>query len=145
MCTFPNDVPPEYFAPLELTGARVDRMQRPELMMGTVEFLVPKEYWNKEPVGLQWLFLIDVSQESVNRGFLKGVCAGIMNALYGDGDELPEDTEGEPSRKIPDGAKVGIVTFDREVQFYNLSVCHRSSSPEFIPAYSASRNSTKRR
>lgn len=123
MCTFPNDVPPEYFAPLEPTGSRVDRMQRPELMMGTVEFLVPKEYWNKEPVGLQWLFLIDASQDSVNRGFLKGVCNGILNALYGDEDEPAEQPEGETtSRKIPEGAKIGIVTFDREVQFYNLSV-----------------------
>lgn len=124
MCTFPNDVPPEYFAPLEMTGARVDRLHRPELMMGTVEFLVPKEYWNKEPVGLQWLFLIDVSQESVNRGFLKGVCNGIIDALYGADDETPENSEDEAApRKIPEGAKVGIVTFDREVHFYNLSVC----------------------
>ena len=146
MCTFPNDVPPEYFAPLEPTGARVDRLQRPELMMGTVEFLVPKEYWNKEPVGLQWLFLIDVSQESVNRGFLKGVCAGIMNALYGDGDESSEEPEGETAwRKIPEGAKIGIVTFDREVQFYNLSVCPHSPTTKFKPAYSSRHNSTKPR
>ncbi|KAJ5209097.1 hypothetical protein N7449_003476 [Penicillium cf. viridicatum] len=121
MCTFPNDTPPEYFAPLDPSGARVDRMQRPELLMGTVEFTVPKEYWNKEPVGLQTLFLIDVSRESVHRGFLKGVCAGIKDALYGD-DEPSEGAEGdESSRKLPAGAKVGIVTYDKEVHFYNLS------------------------
>ncbi|RAK99854.1 Sec23/Sec24 family protein [Aspergillus ibericus CBS 121593] len=119
MCTFPNDVPAEYFAPLDPSGSRIDRMQRPELMMGTVEFLVPKDYWNKEPVGLQWLFLIDVSQESVNKGFLKGVCKGIMEALY---SEEPSETEGEaPARRIPEGAKIGIVTYDKEVHFYNLS------------------------
>ncbi|KAJ6083399.1 hypothetical protein N7467_007534 [Penicillium canescens] len=121
MCTFPNDTPPEYFAPLDPSGARVDRMQRPELMMGTVEFTVPKEYWNKEPVGLQTLFLIDVSRESVHRGFLKSVCQGIQDALYGDGSE-PSGTEGDEStRKLPAGAKVGIVTYDREVHFYNLT------------------------
>ncbi|PLB40845.1 Sec23/Sec24 family protein [Aspergillus candidus] len=119
MCTFPNDVPMEYFAPLDPSGTRVDRMQRPELMMGTVEFTVPREYWNKEPVGLQTLFLIDVSQESVNRGFLKGVCKGILNALY---DTAGATEEGEAAgRRIPEGAKIGIVTYDREVQFYNLS------------------------
>ncbi|PLB53067.1 Sec23/Sec24 family protein [Aspergillus steynii IBT 23096] len=117
MCTFPNDVPPEYFAPVDPSGSRVDRMQRPELMMGTVEFVVPKEYWNKEPVGLQLLFMIDVSQESINRGFLKGVCRGILNALY----DTENTEEGESPRRIPEGAKIGIVTFDREVQFYNLS------------------------
>lgn len=118
MCTFPNDVPPEYFAPVDPSGTRIDRMQRPELMMGTVEFVVPKEYWNKEPVGLQLLFMIDVSQESIKRGFLKGVCNGIMNALY----DTENTEEGESPRRIPEGAKIGIVTFDREVHFYNLSV-----------------------
>lgn len=124
MCTFPNDVPPEYFSPTDPSGVRVDRLQRPELMMGTVEFLVPKEYWNKEPVGLQLLFLIDASQDAVNRGFLKGVCRGILEALYGDENEEP--SEEEDSRRIPEGSTIGIVTFDREVQFYNLSVCHLS-------------------
>lgn len=124
MCTFPNDTPIEYFAPLDPSGARVDRMQRPELMMGTVEFLVPKEYWNKEPVGLQTLFLIDVSRESVHRGFLKGVCEGIAEALYGPDGEA-DGTEGDESkaRKVPAGSKIGIVTFDKEVHFYNLTVC----------------------
>ncbi|KAJ6187879.1 hypothetical protein N7519_002787 [Penicillium mononematosum] len=112
----------EYFAPLDPSGARVDRMQRPELLMGTVEFTVPKEYWNKEPVGLQTLFLIDVSRESVHRGFLKGVCAGIKDALYGDDDRASEGTEDDgSSRKLPVGAKVGIVTYDKEVHFYNLA------------------------
>ena len=132
MCTFPNDTPTEYYAPLEPNGARVDRMQRPELMMGTVEFLVPKEYWNKEPVGLQTLFLIDVSRESVHRGFLKGVCEGIAEALYGE-DGAADGTEGDEStsRRIPAGSKIGIVTFDREVQFYNLTVRepHSLSAP----------------
>ncbi|KAL3462974.1 hypothetical protein BJX64DRAFT_131380 [Aspergillus heterothallicus] len=120
MCTFPNDVAPEYFAPVDVSGSRIDRMQRPELMMGTVEFLVPKDYWNKEPVGLRWLFLIDVSQESVNKGFLKGVCKGILKALYE--EDSSDNSEGtESARRIPEGSKVGIVTYDREVQFYNLS------------------------
>ena len=122
MCTFPNDTSPEYFAPLNPNGARVDRQQRPELMMGTVEFLVPKEYWNKEPVGLQTLFLIDVSRESIHRGFLKAACAGILEALYGE-DGAADGTEAEGARKLPVGSKVGIVTFDREVHFYNLTVC----------------------
>lgn len=124
MCTFPNEVPPEYYAPVDPSGVRVDRMQRPELMMGTVEFLVPKEYWVKEPVGLRWLFLVDVSQESINRGLLAGVCDGIMNALYGDDEEDAAETEGDNTtgRKIPEGSTVGIVTFDKEVHFYNLSV-----------------------
>lgn len=137
MCTFPNDVPMEYFAPLDPSGTRVDRMQRPELMMGTVEFTVPREYWNKEPVGLQMLFLIDVSQESVNRGFLKGVCKGILDALY-DASEATEEGEAA-GRRIPEGAKIGIVTYDREVQFYNLSVSSCVRGRKMIPGQGAGR------
>jgi protein transport protein SEC24 len=125
MCNFPNDVPPEYFAPTDPSGIRVDRMQRPELMMGTVEYLVPKEYWVKEPVGLRWLFLIDVTQEAVNRNFISAVCEGIMDALYGSQDDPTNGVEdGEDAtvgRKLPAESKIGIITFDKEVHFYNLS------------------------
>ena len=122
MCTFPNDVGPEYFAPTDPSGVRVDRLQRPELTLGTVEFMVPKEYWAKEPVGLRWLFLIDVSAEAVNRGFLDGFCEGIISALYGSSStEKQENQQDGPSaRKLSPGAKVGIVTFDKEIHFYNL-------------------------
>ena len=122
MCTYPNDVPPEYFCATTPQGARIDREQRPELMRGTVEFLVPKEYWSKEPVGLRWLFLIDVCQESFNKGFLEAFCEGIMAALYGVEDPNSNGAGGEIKRKIPPGAKVGFVTFDRDIHFYNISV-----------------------
>ncbi|EFQ97535.1 transporter sec-24 [Nannizzia gypsea CBS 118893] len=125
MCTFPNEVAPEYYAPLDPSGVRVDRIHRPELMQGTVEFLVPKEYWSREPVGLRWLFLLDVSQEAISRGFLEACCDGLLSALYGaDRDEEPETTEdgeSKPFRKLPEGSKIGIITFDKEVHFYNLS------------------------
>ena len=136
MCAFPSEVPPDYFAPTDLSGVRVDRDQRPELRVGTVEFMVPKEYWAKEPVPLRHLFVIDVSQEAVNRGFLEAVCDGIRGALYGDGEgEAEEDGEanGEAAaqkRAIPPGAKVGFVTFDKDVHFYN---CHVSVLPLFEP------------
>jgi protein transport protein SEC24 len=127
MCTFPNDVAPEYFAPTDPSGIRVDRAQRPELTQGTVEFLVPKEYWAKEPIGLRWLFLIDVTAEAVNKGFLDGFCEGILNALYANADNADDEHEAEGEqnviqrRTLPHGSKVGIVTFDKEIHFYNLS------------------------
>lgn len=123
MCTFPNDVPAEYFSPTDPSGVRVDRLQRPELMLGTVEFMVPKEYWAKEPVGLRWLFLIDVGMEATNKGFLDGFCEGIMNALYGNSDSTDNQDEanGATPRRLPPGSKVGIVTYDKHMHFYNLS------------------------
>ncbi|KAI4200548.1 MAG: hypothetical protein LQ346_002347 [Caloplaca aetnensis] len=126
MCTFPNDVSPEYFAPTDPSGIRVDRAQRPELTAGTVEFMVPKEYWAKEPVGLYWLFLIDVGQEAIQRGFLQAFCQGVLLALYGDAQEDEDDGEQngqspEIPRTIPVGSKVGFVTFDRSMYFFNCN------------------------
>ena len=127
LCGHPNEVGPDYFAPTDHTGVRVDRQQRPELVSGTCEFLVPKEYWSKEPVPQRYLFLIDVSAESCNRGFVQGVCDGILAALYG--DDLPEENESDESKdeadpkpsKVPPRAKVGFVTYDRDIHFYNVN------------------------
>lgn len=121
LCSYPNDTPPEYFCATSPSGARVDRDSRPELTRGTVEFVVPKEYWTREPVGLRWLFLIDVTQESYNKGFVEAFCEGILAALYG-GEEQEKDENGEPRRKIPEGAKVGFVTYDKDIHFYNVNV-----------------------
>lgn len=124
MCTFANDVPEEYFAPTDPSGVRVDRFQRPELMLGTVDFAAPKEYWTKPPVPLRWLFLIDVSSEAIAKGFLNGVCKGILTALYPEDAALENDDStphGAVSTNLPVGACVGIATFDKEVHFYNLS------------------------
>lgn len=63
----------------------------------------------------------------MKKRFLQGVCKGILKALYGSEDETAETAEGEASaRKLPEGSKIGIVTFDKEVHFYNLSVCFSS-------------------
>lgn len=121
LCTHPNDTPPEYFCATSPQGVRVDRDQRPELHRGTVEFVVPKEYWTREPIGMRWLFLIDATQESYNKGFLESFCDGILAALYG-GEDAEKDDNGEPKRRIPEGAKVGFVTYDKDIHFYNIHV-----------------------
>lgn len=122
LCTYPNETPSEYFAATTPAGVRVDRDQRPELTRGTVEFVVPKEYWTKEPVGLRWLFLIDVTQESYNRGFVEAFCEGILASLYGGEDTDDKDETGAPRRSLPAGAKVGFVSYDQDIHFYNVSV-----------------------
>ncbi|PHH62067.1 hypothetical protein CDD81_7623 [Ophiocordyceps australis] len=119
LCTHPNDTPSEYFCATSPQGVRMDRDQRPELHRGTVEFVVPKEYWTREPTGLHWLFAIDVTQESFNKGFMETFCDGILAALYGGQDE-GKDGDDECNRRIPPGAKVGFVTYDKDIHFYNI-------------------------
>ena len=86
---------------------------------------MPKEYWAKEPVGLRWLFVLDVSQDAIDKGFLHVICEGILEAIYGDPEALEKDEEYDPesAKPLPLGSKVGFVTFDKAVQFYN---CHVS-------------------
>ncbi|KAK3674511.1 COPII coat Sec23p-Sfb3p heterodimer component [Recurvomyces mirabilis] len=123
LCAHPNEVAPEYFAPTDPQGVRVDRAERPELQLGTCEFLVPKEYWSKEPVPMRYLFLLDVSAEAYNRGFLQGVCDGVLAAIFGDEEDAATkgvDPDVRPS-KVPADARVGFMTFDREVHFYDVS------------------------
>lgn len=133
LCTYPNDTPPEYFYATTPQGVRGDRDQRPELMRGTVEFTVPKEYWTREPTGLNWLFVIDVTQEAFNKGFLEAFCEGILSALYA--SEGGDDTEdsGEPKRQIPPGAKVGFVTYDKDVHFYNCNPALEQAQMMIMP------------
>jgi len=45
LCGSPTEVRPDYFCNLDVSGRRVDFEQRPELSHGTVDFVVPKEYW----------------------------------------------------------------------------------------------------
>jgi protein transport protein SEC24 len=133
LCTHPNDTPSEYFCATSPQGVRVDRDQRPELTRGTVEFVVPKEYWTKEPVGLRWLFLIDVTQESFNKGFLEAFCEGILSALYGGEDQEAKDEGEESARSIPKGAKVGFVTFDKDIHFYNVNASLEQAQMMIMP------------
>lgn len=122
LCTYPNDTPPEYFCATSPQGIRVDRDQRPELCRGTVEFTVPKEYWTKEPVGLRWLFVIDVTQEAFNKGYVEAFCDGILATLYGAEENEEKDENGDIKRRIPPNSRVGFITYDKDVHFYNCSV-----------------------
>ncbi|CAJ2509061.1 Uu.00g140870.m01.CDS01 [Anthostomella pinea] len=133
LCTYPNDTPSEYFCATTPQGVRVDRDQRPELMKGTVEFMVPKEYWTKEPTGLNWLFVIDVTQESFNKGFLEAFCEGILAALYAPDETDQMEENGEPKRRIPSGARVGFVTYDKDIHFYNCNSALEQAQMMIMP------------
>jgi len=101
-----------YFSPLDPSARRIDLDRRPELKYGTVDFVVPKEYWTKDyaPKPIHWLIAIDVTSDSVKKGIPEAAADAIRGALYGEQGGLPE------------GAKVAIITFDRSLHFYNLNV-----------------------
>lgn len=44
LCHHVTEVPPTYFSNLDHTGQRLDKLQRPELYLGSYEFLATEEY-----------------------------------------------------------------------------------------------------
>lgn len=126
----------EYFCNLDANFLRLDHLQRPELNKGTVDFAVPEEYWaprpppsirplytfmlpesstsRRKPVPMDYVFVVDVSQEAVRSGFLQVACSVLLEALYGRDDTvLP---------CFPPSSRIAILAYDRTLQFYNLSV-----------------------
>lgn len=112
LCLASTKVRESYFSPLDPAGRRVDFDRRPELKFGTVDFVVPQEYWPKDrqPKPIHWIIAVDVSSDAVKKGIPEAAADAIRKALYGEKGGLPQ------------GAKIAIVTFDRSVHFYNLNV-----------------------
>ncbi|KAG0253224.1 COPII coat Sec23p-Sfb3p heterodimer component [Mortierella polycephala] len=123
MCLFENEVESGYFCNLDMNGRRCDLDQRPELRNGTIEFAVPKAYWNKTPAPAAYVFAIDVSWNSVQSGMLQQCVTGIKEAIW--------DANGV-SRLAP-GVQIGILTYDKNVHFYNLSPTLEQAQMMVVP------------
>ena len=106
MCSYSNEVPNDYFAPLDQDGKRTDAASRPELHRGSVEFVAPAEYMVRPPMPPVYLFLLETTPAAANSGALAAAVMGIKRSI----NSMP--SEGR--------TKVGIVTFDSAVQFYAL-------------------------
>ncbi|KAH7662696.1 vWA-like protein [Dioscorea alata] len=106
LCSLLNDVPGEYFCPLDANGRRCDVDQRPELSRGSVEFAAPAEYMRRPPIPPIYFFLIDVSLTAVQNGFLETIATTIKSCL----DGFP----GSPRTLI------AFLTFDSRLHFYSL-------------------------
>lgn len=110
VCAHSNDVPDWYFSNIDMSGRRVDINDRPELRYGSVEFDVPKDYYSaRTPAPLSYVFALDVSIQAVQSGMLQAVCEALKSALY--------DANGDSKF----GNRIGIITFDKGVHFYNLT------------------------
>ncbi|CAF3809866.1 unnamed protein product [Rotaria magnacalcarata] len=113
-CEAATDVPPEYFNHLDHSGRRMDWYQRPELCLGSYEVLATKQYCKDEkwPEPPAFIFMIDVSYNSVRSGLVEYICHILKNELL---NYLPKDKDAETSN-----VRVGFVTFDKQIHFYNI-------------------------
>ncbi|XP_016113419.1 protein transport protein Sec24A-like [Sinocyclocheilus grahami] len=105
LCHRVNDVPEEFmYNPVSrLYGAP---HKRPEVQNATIEFIAPSEYMLRPPQPAAYLFVLDVSHNAVETGYLDVVCQTLLESL----DSLPGDTR----------TKIGFITFDSNIHFYNL-------------------------
>ena len=109
VCALANEVPVEYYAPLDAEGKRMDAPgARPELSQGSVEYVAPAEYMVRAPMPPSYLFVIDVSPQSCASGAVAAVARGIRACL----DDLPGASDSR--------AQVGVITFDSALHFYSL-------------------------
>lgn len=112
-CSCVNDVPHQYFQHLDHTGKRVDAYDRPELSLGSYEFLATVDYCknNKFPSAPAFIFMIDVSYNAVRSGLVRLLCEELKSLL----DFLPRDGGAEES-----AIRVGFVTYNKVLHFYNV-------------------------
>ena len=94
--------------PLAADGRRHDFQQRPELAAASVEFIAPADYTVRAPMPPCYFFVIDVSQSAISSGALKSICEAIRGSL----DALAAGNS---------ATKVGFLTYDSAVHFYNLN------------------------
>ncbi|CAF3349507.1 unnamed protein product [Rotaria sp. Silwood1] len=113
-CEAATDVATEYFNHLDHSGRRVDWYQRPELCLGSYEILATQQYCKDEkwPEPPAFLFMIDVSYNSVRSGLVEYICHILKTELL---DYLPKDKNAETST-----VRVGFATFDKQIHFYNI-------------------------
>ncbi|CAM4711389.1 hypothetical protein PO909_012523 [Leuciscus waleckii] len=112
-CSCVTEVPPHYFQHLDHTGKRVDCYDRPELSMGSYEFMATVDYCknNKIPQPPAFIFLIDVSYNAVKNGMVGIVCQELKTLL----DYLPRENP-----DVESNIRVGFVTYNKVLHFYNV-------------------------
>ncbi|XP_051821787.1 protein transport protein Sec24D isoform X1 [Antechinus flavipes] len=112
-CNCVNDVPPFYFQHLDHVGRRLDHYERPELSLGSYEFVATLDYCrnNKPPCPPAYIFMIDVSYSNVKNGLVRLICEELKTIL----ENLPKEEQEETS-----AIRVGFVTYNKVLHFFNV-------------------------
>jgi protein transport protein SEC24 len=116
MCFLLNDVPAAFDYDNK-TQQPADRWKRPELNYGCVEFVAPTEYMVRPPQAPSFVFVIDVSYSAIQSGMLATAARTILDSL----ERLPN---------AENRTRVGIITVDSALHFYNLSA--KLSEPQML-------------
>lgn len=72
-----------YFAHLDHTGRRTDISYRPELYLGSYEFVATKPYCKNglKPKDPAFIFMLDVSYNAIRNGLVELFCRNVVDLL----------------------------------------------------------------
>ncbi|XP_054998055.1 protein transport protein Sec24D isoform X1 [Sorex araneus] len=112
-CNCVNDVPPSYFQHLDHMGRRLDHYEKPELSLGSYEYVATLDYCrkNKAPSPPAFIFMIDVSYSNIKNGLVKLICEELKTVL----ERLPREEQEETS-----AIRVGFITYNKVLHFFNV-------------------------
>lgn len=100
-------VPHFYECPIDGYGNRRDLEDRPELRFGSVDFVATKDYMTRMPAPINYVILLDVSQSA----YVQNVTSSVLGSFK----QIIKDLA-----KSNLQSKFSIITFSRNVYFYNL-------------------------
>uniref|UniRef100_A0A2I3GMK9 SEC24 homolog D, COPII coat complex component n=1 Tax=Nomascus leucogenys TaxID=61853 RepID=A0A2I3GMK9_NOMLE len=112
-CNCVNDVPPFYFQHLDHIGRRLDHYEKPELSLGSYEYVATLDYCrkNKPPNPPAFIFMIDVSYSNIKNGLVKLICEELKTML----EKIPKEEQEETS-----AIRVGFITYNKVLHFFNV-------------------------
>uniref|UniRef100_A0A1I7YZF0 Protein transport protein SEC24 n=1 Tax=Steinernema glaseri TaxID=37863 RepID=A0A1I7YZF0_9BILA len=106
LCYRVNDLPTDFnWDPINKCFSEPTR--RPEIKHATVEFIAPSEYMLRPPQPALYMFVLDVSAQAVETGYLHAFSKKLRECL----DSLPGD----------DRLLIGFVAVDSAVHFYEFA------------------------
>ncbi|XP_046551665.1 protein transport protein Sec24A-like isoform X2 [Haliotis rubra] len=106
LCYRVNELPDEFsFDPVSKTYG--DPQRRPEVKSATIEFIAPSEYMLRPPQPAVYVFLLDVSFNAIETGYLQMFCQVLLDEL----DKIPGDTR----------TQIAFLAYDQYLYFFGLA------------------------
>ncbi|KAJ3448179.1 sec24-related protein [Anaeramoeba flamelloides] len=109
MCETLNALPLWYYSPLLTDGKREDLEKRSELNSGAYEFVAVNQFMNRNPVAPLYLFVLDVTRESIKSGRLVAIARQLRTILE-NGELFGQDL-----------ARIGFLTFDSTAHVWSFN------------------------
>ena len=121
-CKNRNITEKHYFYDINDNGERKDKNEKIELCNGSYEFIANKQYYKEHslPCKANFIFVIDICQNSINSGFLNSILESlkysISNDLFYNYDKFD--------------IKISFITFDNSIQFYCIN--EKNNQPQIL-------------